>query len=707
MHVWCRRISHDIKQALSQIGTLVNPQLGSRHTHQYRPFHTTTFLTTKRAPARSKSSNTHKMSSSDQHSSKRVKLSPSSSLNRDISPPPLRRQAGTSTSRATTSASSKSPSIAPSNCVVDSDPTDDANKPSETISNPTLIISSPFKLTQIRNLPANKNIDTITISDILGSPLIREIWSFNFMHDLEWMVSHLDEDVSKEISLKIIHGNWKKEDMSRKALEAEKEKLVDPNSSDGGYKIELITAYMPDPFGTHHTKMLVLFYHDDTAEVVIHTANMIPWDWSNMTQAVWRSPRLPLLEDDGLERKEGVGYAFKEAFMAYVGAYGFRTKGLVEQIVKYDFKAVRAVFVGHVPGDHPVSGAENKLFGWGKVKRVLGRVGRGGGHGVNKAGRVLYTVKGGGEIAMQCSSVATLGEAYFDSVLYPTFSTCRPGGGQLNAFEALQKPSSSASASSRASSRPNFSLVFPTVENVRTSVLGWDGGSSIFLKSQKPTDKAQLKFLKPMLKVWGQPPIGLSTGVLIEAERGKATPHIKTYNFFSPPRIDSKDSDTTDDEDLQSNNVAMDWAMITSANLSKQAWGNPTKGSGHTATSKIQSYEVGVLVHPGLWKGLLKDESGVITMSAVGGKDWLAGDGEKVENCDLSESMEGNCDAVRVGVRLAYDYPLKAYEEGGEPWCKDMAYSSRDWKGITWPPRWEDRLRAAMGVFPGQDEDEE
>ncbi|KAK6523579.1 hypothetical protein TWF281_001560 [Arthrobotrys megalospora] len=657
---------------------------------QYRlqPLHSTAFLSAKKTPVPTKGTKTLGMSSPEPLS-KRVKLSSSSSLNRDISPPPLRRKANGSVPPVATSSNHLA---TPSSSITTPDPgaksanISAASNP-EVSNKSTLIISSPFKLTQIRNLPANKNIDAITISDILGSPLIREIWSFNFMHDLEWMVSHLDEDVAKQIKIKIIHGNWRKDDASRKAMENERAKLIDPNSSDGGYDIDLVTAYMPDPFGTHHTKMLVLFYHDDTAEVVIHTANMIPWDWSNMTQAVWRSPKLPLLADDSLERREGVGHTFKEAFMAYIGAYGGRTKGLLEQIVKYDFRDVRAVFVGHVPGDHTVNGAENKLFGWAKVKRVLARVGRGGGHGINKAGRALYTVKGGGEIAIQCSSVATLGEAYFDSVLYPTFSTCRPGGGQLNAFEALRTPSSSASSSSRPSNRPEFALVFPTVENVRTSVLGWDGGGSIFMKSQKPTDKAQLKHIKPMLRVWGQPPVGLFTDVFVEAERGKATPHIKTYNFFSPPRIDVKDSGATDDEDdVGGTVVAMDWAMITSANLSKQAWGNPVKGSGTAVTSKIQSYEVGVLVHPGLWKDLLMDEAGVVTMAAVGGKDWLTGD---------------------VGVRLAYDYPLKPYTDSDEPWCKDNSYAGKDWKGLTWPPKWEDRLRAAMGVFPGDEDDED
>ncbi|KAJ6258616.1 hypothetical protein Dda_6663 [Drechslerella dactyloides] len=632
---------------------------------------------------------------SGEPSSKRVKLSERSSLNRDISPPPLRRQA-----------------VASNDASSSTEPASDTNVPKisqtppksklDIPSSDTLIISSPFRLTRIRDFPENKNIDTITITDILGNPLIREIWSFNFMHDLEWMVSHLDEDTGSSIDIKVIHGNWKRDDPSRRQLEAEKEKLT----ADGSFKIELITAFLPDPFGTHHTKMLVLFYHDDTAEVVIHTANMIPWDWSNMTQAVWRSPKLPLLRDDTTEKKEGVGWSFKEGLMAYIGAYGWRTEKLAKQLRMYDFRDVRAIFIGHVPGEHPINGPENKLFGWGKTKRVLMKVGRGGGHGVNKAGRAIFHVKGHGEMVMQCSSVGTLGQPYFDDVIYPTFSTCRPnGGGPVNAFQALRSPGSQAFKST---ARPNFALVFPSVDNVRQSVSGWQGGSPIFMKGGKPPAIAQIKYLRPMLAVWGQPPIGITSNILVEAERGKATPHIKTYNHFSPPRVDAKGEEATTGKREEEESfappgfVAMDWAMITSANLSKQAWGNPAKGN----TSKIQSYEAGVMIHPGLFKGLLKDDEGYVQMFAVGGKDWIGDDGEQVRAEDLRETMDGKWRMVKVGVRLPYDYPLKKYEKTDEPWCRDEEYGQlRDWKGTRWPPTFEDILRAHVGTH-GDDLDE-
>ncbi|EPS38991.1 hypothetical protein H072_7245 [Dactylellina haptotyla CBS 200.50] len=606
---------------------------------------------------------------------KRTKLSSASSLNRDISPPPLRRQATVSLPMVHSNSNDIS-----SNSSGATFPSSEPDQPH----GDTLIVSSPFKLTHIHDFPANKNIDAIRITDILSYPLLREVWSFNFMHDLPWLVSHLDPDTANSIDIKVVHGNWRKESASRIQLEEDKAAL-----EAAGYNIELITAYMANAFGTHHTKMMILFSHEDTAQVIIHTANMIPHDWENMTQAVWRSPWLPLLEDDSMERKDGVGWSFKEGLMAYLGAYEWRTKKLMDQLRLHDFKNVRAVFVGHVPGDHPLNGPENKLFGWAKVRRVLTRVGRGGGWGVNKAGRCTSSVTGGGEMTMQCSSVASMGEAYLENVLLPAFSASRANGNTaVNAFSAMRSPSSS--SKSGAGNGISYSLVFPTAENVRTSTDGWNGGGPIFLKSKSAADKSQLKYLRPMMAVWGQPRIGILNDIAVEADRGKALPHIKTYNFFSPPETKKKD-----EGEAAHKMVAMDWAMITSANLSKQAWGLAAKDK--EGTSKIQSYEVGVLVHPALWKDLLYDDSGVTSMEAVGRMDWILGEnGQKVEHTDVNESMNGKWRRVRLGVRLPYDYPLKKYEEKDRPWCQDGDYAESDYRGQIWSKRPEDMVQALL-----------
>jgi len=48
------------------------------------------------------------------------------------------------------------------------------------------ILPSPFKLTKIRDTQDTNNVDTITLGDILGDPLIKEMWQFNFLIDIDF-----------------------------------------------------------------------------------------------------------------------------------------------------------------------------------------------------------------------------------------------------------------------------------------------------------------------------------------------------------------------------------------------------------------------------------------------------------------------------------------------------------------------------------------
>lgn len=102
-------------------------------------------------------------------------------------------------------------------------------------------IPSPIRLTTIRDLPAAENVHTVSLYDILGDPLLKEVWSFNFLHDIEWTLSHLDPDVCHLVQLKVIHGFWKREDGVRIALEEVAKRHA---------HVQLIAAYLPDMFGT-------------------------------------------------------------------------------------------------------------------------------------------------------------------------------------------------------------------------------------------------------------------------------------------------------------------------------------------------------------------------------------------------------------------------------------------------------------------------
>lgn len=66
-----------------------------------------------------------------------------------------------------------------------------------------------------------------------------------------------------------------------------------------------------------------------------------------------------------------------------------------------------------------------------------------------------------------------------------------------------------------------------------------------------------------------------------EAGRRRAAPHIKTYVRFS---------DTS--------KTRIDWALVTSANISKQAWGDAINAAGEV---RVCSYELGVLLWPELY----------------------------------------------------------------------------------------------------------
>lgn len=78
---------------------------------------------------------------------------------------------------------------------------------------------SPFQLTWVQDLPDAANTDAVTLRDILGNPLIAECWDFNYLHDVDFLISHFDEDTGHLVQVHVVHGFWKKEDTSRLMLQ--------------------------------------------------------------------------------------------------------------------------------------------------------------------------------------------------------------------------------------------------------------------------------------------------------------------------------------------------------------------------------------------------------------------------------------------------------------------------------------------------------
>ncbi|KAH9891452.1 phospholipase D/nuclease [Xylariomycetidae sp. FL2044] len=483
-------------------------------------------------------------------------------------------------------------------------------------------MSSPFRLTTIKDLPEHANVGAVSLKDILGDPLIAEVWEFNYLHDVDFLMSHFDEDTKSLVKVHLVHGFWKREDQNRLALEEQASQHKNVN---------LHTAFMPEMFGTHHSKMLILIRHDDTAQIIIHTANMIAKDWTNMTNGVWQSPLLPKLrnakEPDDAAPKMGSGAKFKIDILSYLRAYNTRRSvcgSLVEELKKYDFSAIRAALVASVPGKHDLTPyTQETCWGWAGLKHAL---------------RSVPVQVDKSELVVQISSVATLGAT--DAWLQRTL------------FDALS------SSSTKAAQKPDFKIVFPTADEIRKSLDGYASGGSIHMKIESAAQVKQLQYMRPILHHWAN---DSEDGTSLEKEsidggRKRAAPHIKTYIRYN-------------------RQSGIDWALLTSANMSKQAWGEATNAAGQM---RIASWEIGVLV----WPELL---AGDATAKMVG---TFKTDMPSLPSRDDPDKRSGNVyedgQGPLIGLRVPYNLPLQRYSEDEIPWVATKTHSIPDWTGRVW-----------------------
>ncbi|KAL0261737.1 hypothetical protein SLS55_003167 [Diplodia seriata] len=598
-------------------------------------------------------------------------------------------------------------------------------------------VPSPVHLTRIRDLSPAANVDALALKDILGDPLIVEMWQFNYMFDMDFLMGALDEDVRGSMRVKVVHGNWRREDAQRQNLEEWSKQYSN---------LEVIQAYMPEAFGTHHSKMMILIRAGDSAQVVIHTANMIPKDWTNMTNAVWRSPLLPLLPETSQPHQTtpastsesrisgtgnarhaiGTGQRFKVDLLRYLSAYGKRLSTLTKQLVRYDFSAIRAALVASTPNRVKLDDTnpdERTSWGWVGLREVLSQI------------PLAATDDDEHTTVAQVSSIATLDQAgawlrHFRSVLGTTSIKHASSASSLSASLATPPSSNSSNnnvfssstgfqpASSLPRPRPNesspstpvFRIIFPTVADVRASLDGYRAGGSIHLKTQSAAQKKQVAYMRPLLCRWNtssSSSSGATTGtesassaddqqrLTAGALRSAAAPHVKTYVRYA----------TTKKTPAAATRI--EWAMLTSANLSTQAWGalpavakgvdngvGSGSGGGGGAKGKkmgkqvgdggdekgkevrICSWEVGVVVWPALFaENALEGGGKDGVMVPVFGRDG--------PQADDVRALSGG-EKVVVGWRMPYDWPLTPYQEGDEPWCPTARYGEPDVNGCVW-----------------------
>ncbi|KAJ9653287.1 hypothetical protein H2198_007531 [Neophaeococcomyces mojaviensis] len=543
-----------------------------------------------------------------------------SSLSRSISPPPGATPVSSAGSVVETRVEVKSKLTIPdvvSQAAVEDSSLKKLEKPVNGAIKPQLL-RSPFQLLRARGLPSQDNIDTISLHDILGDPLIKEAWIFNFCFNVNWTMRHFDADVRELVKVKIVHGSWRRDDRNRIAIEEHLKTWKN---------VEDIKAYLPDQFGTHHSKMIIIFKHDDTAQVIIHTANMLEVDWDHMTQAVWRSPILSLEQrgDDNVkDDRVGSGGRFKSDLLRYLQAYGVKLKSLTEQLSLYDFSTIRAALIASVPSHAKVSDPADKVWGHLALSHALSAM--------RQARAKASSAKPTSHLVSQVSSIATLPQTWLSDTIYKS--------------AAIQ----------------SASIIFPTPTDLRNALTGYATGGSIHTKASSAAHLKQISLLRPQLNRWGTK----SPNPANRAGRHLIPPHIKTYiSFTAKPTNEQPRPD-------------IEWTLVTSANLSTQAWGTAPKipkgvKDASQGVVHVQSFEIGVLVWPELFvdQGIGEQKS-KIRMVPIFGHDMPDPSPEDAEN------------GIVIGMRMPYDLPLTPYEPDELPWSPSNVYRMPDSLGESW-----------------------
>lgn len=411
------------------------------------------------------------------------------------------------------------------------------------------------------------NMDTVTINELVGTKDLKETYQFNFNIDLEYFLSFLHPDFSKNRrKLYFITGN---SFLNVHPLKAALTKKFD---------ITEVVASLPNRFASHHSKMMVNFFDNDEVEIVVMTSNLTQLDFGGLTQALWKSGRL----------KKGkttttLGKRFRLDLIRYLAKYKASvTNRLLKKLDHLDFSSVDVELVASAPGVYPLNDLKPaaEAYGYVKLRQVLER------NGLLLDGEsdhnILAQVT---SIAYPYSSRKGHTSSIFTHLLCPLL---------FNDWKRLLEPGAEASESHQEEFKYKPLIVFPTAREIAGSNFGFLSGSAVHFKyTTSAVHKQQYEQnVKPYLCKWGN---GHETG------RERVTPHVKYY------ACDNGD-------DWQS----LKWVLVGSHNLSKQAWGHPlVKSKGESY--EVDSYELSVL-KPG------NDQS----LVPVYGSDVLEGDSESI-----------------------------------------------------------------------------
>jgi tyrosyl-DNA phosphodiesterase-1 len=250
---------------------------------------------------------------------------------------------------------------------------------------------------------------------------------------------------------------------------------------------------------------------------------------------------------------------------------------LTQVLRRYDYSEAQGILIPSIPGYHNITqggegrtsvSASSSVSSQQQQQELMGQLKLR--QAIREYAKTPATRNKPRPVVCQFTSIGTTSEAYLQT-LQSSMDTY---------LAAKEDPSTNTSETHKskkkaASTAIQLQLVYPTSEEIRTSIEGYVGGGTV------PGTKKNVS--KPHLRnLWYKWTSSTATNTNNPLAQSRCVPHIKSYYQVS-------DSDP----------YAFDWLCITSHNISQPAWGvirNNKKYPGQHLY--IASWELGVFISP-------------------------------------------------------------------------------------------------------------
>ncbi|KAL0216796.1 hypothetical protein P9112_008980 [Eukaryota sp. TZLM1-RC] len=321
---------------------------------------------------------------------------------------------------------------------------------------------------------------------------------------------------------------------------------------------------LPLPFGTYHSKFFISICANRIV-IAITTSNLAKRDWESRNQGIYYQ-EFPLRSADGVVKDS----RFKDPLIDYLTFCGYQTPEILD---KYDYSQAKVFIVPSLPGTW--RGEVSNQYGQKRIRSIID------------------------------SAKSTTNQATF-------------------VFSSFGKLSSPFLRSITSSLRVNqVGFVWPTVDDVRTSVLGYESGFSLCCNHRNLTTdvRSNLRRWEPVkVRSCFEDQQLLNKDLM---ERANVMPHCKFFARGTPDSLST--------------------VFLGSHNMSTAAFGTISASGSLT----VRSYELGVL--------------------------WQRGLGIEELSCFETDDGPKGC-----FLPLPFKFPARRYGANDTPWSWDISHMEPD-----------------------------